>query len=106
LKLAGALVLCSAATVYGASPGKVDICHIPPGNPANAHTINVSVNAVPAHLAHGDFLGACDDGGGGGGELCTGTCTDTGGTCDDGTAPAPGPWSNCSSSQGCCRQGA
>jgi hypothetical protein len=42
------------------SQGKVDVCHIPPGNPANAHVINVSVNAVPAHLAHGDFLGACE----------------------------------------------
>lgn len=42
---------------------KVDICHIPPGNPANAHTINVSVNAIPAHLAHGDTLGECGSGG-------------------------------------------
>jgi subtilisin-like proprotein convertase family protein len=39
--------------------GKVTICHIPPGNPANAHTISVSANAVPAHLAHGDTLGTC-----------------------------------------------
>jgi len=38
---------------------KVLICHIPPGNPENAHTIRVSVNAVPAHLAHGDALGPC-----------------------------------------------
>ena len=30
---------------------KVLICHIPPGNPGNEHTISVSVNAVPAHLA-------------------------------------------------------
>src|SRR3990172_10222213 len=35
------------------------ICHIPPGNPENAHTISVSVNAVHAHLAHGDTLDAC-----------------------------------------------
>jgi hypothetical protein len=42
---------------------KVDICHIPPGNPDNAHTINVSVNAIPAHLAHGDTLGECGSGG-------------------------------------------
>ncbi|MBW8050131.1 MAG: T9SS type A sorting domain-containing protein [Cytophagales bacterium] len=39
---------------------KVAICHIPPGNPANSHTIFVSSNAVDAHLAHGDNLGACD----------------------------------------------
>ena len=42
---------------------KVLICHIPPGNPDNAHTISISVNAVPAHLAHGDTLGACPDDG-------------------------------------------
>ena len=38
---------------------KVDICHIPPGNPGAAHTIRVSPSAVPAHLAHGDYRGAC-----------------------------------------------
>jgi len=38
---------------------KVTICHIPPGNPANAHSITVSINAVPAHLAHGDAIGQC-----------------------------------------------
>ena len=52
--------LGAAASLNADSQGKVDICHIPPGNPDNAHTINVSVNAVPAHLAHGDFLGACE----------------------------------------------
>jgi hypothetical protein len=40
---------------------KVLICHIPPGNPDNAHTISVSVNAVPTHLAHGDTEGPCED---------------------------------------------
>lgn len=38
---------------------KVTICHVPPGNPSNAHTINVSVNALDAHLDHGDLLGSC-----------------------------------------------
>ncbi len=38
---------------------KVYICHIPSGNPSNAHTISVSVNAVADHLAHGDLLGPC-----------------------------------------------
>jgi len=38
---------------------KVKICHIPPGNPGNAHSICVSINAVAAHLAHGDHLGDC-----------------------------------------------
>src|SRR3989339_268969 len=41
--------------------GKVDICHLPPGNPENENTLNVSVNAIKAHLAHGDRLGDCDD---------------------------------------------
>lgn len=38
---------------------KVTICHIPPGNPGNAHTITISLNALQAHLAHGDTIGAC-----------------------------------------------
>lgn len=49
--------------ISGGAPGggkKVTICHVPPGNPANAHTINVSINAVDAHLAHGDLLGLCE----------------------------------------------
>jgi len=39
---------------------KVIICHIPPGNPDNAHAIEVSINAVDAHLAHGDSIGDCN----------------------------------------------
>jgi len=44
------------------SSGKVTICHVPPGNPANAHTISVGASAVPAHLAHGCSVGACSSG--------------------------------------------
>ncbi|MFN5147816.1 MAG: T9SS type A sorting domain-containing protein, partial [Flavobacteriia bacterium] len=40
---------------------KVEMCQIPPGNPANAHTICVDANAVPAHLAIGCQLGACGE---------------------------------------------
>lgn len=43
-----------------AQESKVDVCHIPPGNPENAHTITISENALGAHLDHGDHLGACD----------------------------------------------
>jgi hypothetical protein len=58
---------CVAATVGASvdhdgeceSEVKVDICHIPPGNPSALHTINVGESAVPAHLGHGDYLGAC-----------------------------------------------
>jgi hypothetical protein len=39
---------------------KVTICHIPPGNPSNLHTITVGCPAWPAHEAHGDYLGACN----------------------------------------------
>ena len=60
--LAAAAVVLGAASSFAASPGKVDICHIPPGNPDNAHVINVSVRAIPAHLAHGDTLGECGGG--------------------------------------------
>ena len=38
---------------------KVEVCHIPPGNPGNAHTITVGGNAANAHLGHGDTLGPC-----------------------------------------------
>ena len=40
---------------------KVEMCHIPPGNPGNAHTICIAPAAVPAHLAHGCLLGDCSE---------------------------------------------
>jgi len=40
---------------------KVEICHFPKGNPGNSHTIRVSEKSLPAHYAHGDYAGACDD---------------------------------------------
>ncbi|HYV19857.1 MAG TPA: Kazal-type serine protease inhibitor domain-containing protein [Verrucomicrobiae bacterium] len=43
----------------GNGVGKVCLCHIPPGNPGNAHTICVGAPAVKAHLGHGDALGEC-----------------------------------------------
>lgn len=38
---------------------KTTICHVPPGNPMNAHTLSVGTPSVEAHLAHGDYLGTC-----------------------------------------------
>jgi hypothetical protein len=39
---------------------KTTICHVPPGNPANAHTLCIGNAAVPAHLRnHPDSLGPC-----------------------------------------------
>ena len=40
---------------------KVEMCQIPQGNPNNAHTICVSPSSVPAHLANGCLLGACNE---------------------------------------------
>ncbi len=48
----------------------VVICHLPPGNPANAHELTVPASAARAHLEHhqrlgenkslvGDYLGPC-----------------------------------------------
>ncbi|MFC7047260.1 hypothetical protein ACFQH6_19280 [Halobacteriaceae archaeon GCM10025711] len=39
---------------------KYTVCHRPPGNPDNAHTIQVGSEAArEAHLGHGDSRGAC-----------------------------------------------
>ncbi len=78
---------------------KVTICHVPPGNPANAHTISVGESAVSAHLAHGDYTGACstscqvnpslcDDGNACTSDSCgaNGQCAHDAVSCDDGNA--------------------
>jgi hypothetical protein len=45
---------------------KVTICHVPPGNPENAHTITIDKHALKAHLGDneeglhgGDYYGEC-----------------------------------------------
>jgi hypothetical protein len=44
----------------GAWAAKQSICHFPPGNPANWHTLSVSDAAVADHVDnHGDLLGSC-----------------------------------------------
>jgi hypothetical protein len=42
---------------------KVTICHVPKGNPENAHSITISVNAAQAHIGEhgGDYYGECVD---------------------------------------------
>jgi len=42
---------------------KIEICHVPPGNPDNVHTLSISVNAMKAHLAHGDYIDECTENG-------------------------------------------
>jgi hypothetical protein len=58
IKLLGAAVLLCMSTMTMAGD-KVDVCHIPLNNSAKFHTISVSENAIPAHMAHGDFAGPC-----------------------------------------------
>ena len=78
---------------------KVKICHVPPGNPANFHTITINDNALPAHLGHGDLVGECsahcgtlcDDG-----NACTIDACDASGHC-----AATHPPVNCSDSNLC-----
>jgi hypothetical protein len=49
--------------VRACEPGntkKTTICHVPPGNPANAHTLCIGNAAVKHHLKnHDDYLGPC-----------------------------------------------
>jgi len=42
---------------------KIEICHVPPENPDNVHTLSISVNAMRAHLAHGDYIDKCAENG-------------------------------------------
>jgi len=71
----GAIVML-LASVAMAQPPKVDVCHVPPGNPENVQLISVSVKSVPAHAAHGDFAVGCFG--------CDGSC------CFDEECTAPG----------------
>ena len=64
--------IVAIAMIVEAKNDKVEICHkVPKDNP---QTISVSVNALQAHLMHGDGVGACSDG-----EICVndGTCGTT-----------------------------
>ncbi|PTL77094.1 hypothetical protein [Vitiosangium sp. GDMCC 1.1324] len=69
--------------------GKVTVCHIPPGNPARAHTLIVGQPAVKAHLKHGDTLGPCG-----------GTSEQDGGTTEPDAGGEPGPQPDAGSGTG------
>src|SRR5262245_22227808 len=71
-----------------ASASQVTICHLPPGDPANALTIVVDDHSLPAHIAHGDNLGACGP-----------ACQDPGGTCTNDTDCCGG---TCTTNAQCC----
>jgi len=40
---------------------KKTICHYPPGNKLNPHTLEIGSSAWPAHRAHGDLEGPCEE---------------------------------------------
>ena len=70
-------VLPLSAALCGNGGGvKFNVCHVPPGNPSNAHGICISVNALNAHLTTGSnghqncYLGDCD-------QLCFNTTSQT-----------------------------
>ena len=70
LGLVASMALVSRAD---AQTTNLEICHFPPGNPANFHTITIGEPALSDHLAHGDFGGPCPD-----------DCRLFGSICDDG----------------------
>jgi len=52
---------CAELFPCGRNGNKVEICHIPLGNPENAHTICINPNATDEHFElHGDFCGPCE----------------------------------------------
>lgn len=53
------VTICVIDVRCGKKLDKVEMCHVPKGDPGNEHSICVSVNAVAKHLAHGDMLAAC-----------------------------------------------
>jgi hypothetical protein len=72
-----ALLLSGCSSSPTGPDDKVTVCHVPPGNPGNAHTITISRSALPAHLAHGDTEGACPT------DASTGACCGVGSGCED-----------------------
>lgn len=73
--LVGTLALALAASATAAPAAKVTICHFPPDDPASFQTITIAPSALPAHLAHHDFGGPCEN-----------DCALFGSLCDDGNA--------------------
>jgi len=53
------VILSSYSNTDSQLEHKYSICH-ESGKSGNYHTISVSVNAVPAHMRHGDYMGPCN----------------------------------------------
>jgi hypothetical protein len=84
-----------------AGSAKLDVCHIPPGNPDNYHSIAISDKALATHLTHSDLVGSCD-------EVCAQLCDDgdactidDSGDCELLGCPATRDPVDCDDSQAC-----
>jgi len=53
------LGMALSTSTVDAGVTKVNVCHVPPGNAQNMHTINVGYPSITAHIDHGDYLGEC-----------------------------------------------
>lgn len=53
-------LLNTTTTANAKGNTKMDVCHIPPDDPSNYHTLNINNKAMKAHLAHGDIAGNCE----------------------------------------------
>jgi hypothetical protein len=58
ISTAGLVFLGTMLLSAGPEP-KITICHVPPGNPENAHLITIGQSAWPAHETH---CGSLSDG--------------------------------------------
>jgi hypothetical protein len=58
---ATALLLTMLLPAFAGAAPKKTICHVPPGNPDNAHTLTVGAKGAAAHLDEheGDYAGPC-----------------------------------------------
>jgi Fungal cellulose binding domain/Putative metal-binding motif len=97
--------VCIGVLAFGwcssAAAAPIKVCHVPPGNPSNFHTISVGLGALLAHLAHGDALGPCN-------ANCTTLCNDSNictiddfGNCEDVGCPSPHPSVDCDDGIAC-----
>jgi hypothetical protein len=89
----GAFVASLLAAAHAAAGENVTLCHRPPGKPESAQTISVSEDSLPAHLHHGDTLGACPLVCGAGEHDCGGTCArnDSPDSCGASCTPCSAP---------------
>ena len=57
--LAAAVAVSGVVVVQAAAPVRVEICHRPPDDPDNFHTLKLGARALQIHLDHGDLEGTC-----------------------------------------------